>query len=91
MRILIAIFISLLTIAPAMAQVGNAPPVSKKAQKYYDDAQDPLNFDRFDEGEKLLLKAVIKDSKYDTMGLIKQSIDSVSNENATRCVRYACA
>jgi hypothetical protein len=27
----------------------------------------------------------------DTIGLIKQSIKSVSNENATRCVRYALA
>jgi hypothetical protein len=32
---------------------------------------------------------VINDAPYDTMGLIKQSIESVSNDNATRCVRYA--
>jgi hypothetical protein len=41
--------------------------------------------------KKLLLKCVINDAAYDTMGLIKQSIESVSNENATRCVRYALA
>ena len=41
--------------------------------------------------KKLLLNCVIKEAHYDTMGLIKQSIESVSNENATRCVRYALA
>jgi transposase len=41
--------------------------------------------------KKLLLKCVINDAPYDTMGLIKQSIESVSNDNATRCVRYALA
>ena len=41
--------------------------------------------------KKLLLKCVINDAPYDTIGLIKQSIDSISNENATRCVRYALA
>ena len=41
--------------------------------------------------KKLLLKCVINDAPYDTMDLIKQSIESVSNENATRCVRYALA
>ena len=41
--------------------------------------------------KKLLLKCVINDAPYDTIGLIKQSIESVSNENVTRCVRYALA
>ncbi len=41
--------------------------------------------------KKLLLKCVINDAPYDTIGLIKQSIESISNENATRCVRYALA
>ena len=41
--------------------------------------------------KKLFLGSVIKEAHYDTMGLIKQSIESVSNENATRCVRYALA
>ncbi len=41
--------------------------------------------------KKLLLKSVISDAPYDTIGLIKQSIDSISNDNATRCVRYALA
>jgi transposase len=41
--------------------------------------------------KKLFLKCVINDAPYDTIGLIKQSIKSVSNENATRCVRYALA
>ena len=41
--------------------------------------------------KKLLLKCVINDAPYDTLGLIKQSIESVSNDNATRCVRYALA
>ena len=41
--------------------------------------------------KKLLLECAIKDAPYDTMGLIKQSIESVSNENVTRFVRYALA
>jgi hypothetical protein len=41
--------------------------------------------------KKLFLGKVIKEAPYDTMSLIKQSIQSVSNENATRCVRYALA
>ena len=41
--------------------------------------------------KKLLLKCVISDAPYDTMGLINQSIESVSNDNTTRCVRYALA
>jgi hypothetical protein len=41
--------------------------------------------------KKLLLKYVIKEAHYDTMGLIKQSIESMSNENAKSCVRYALA
>jgi transposase len=41
--------------------------------------------------KKLLLKCVINDAPYDTIGLIKQSIQSISNENVTRCVRYALA
>jgi transposase len=41
--------------------------------------------------KKLLLKCEINDASYDTIGLIKQSIKSVSNKNATRCVRYALA
>ena len=41
--------------------------------------------------KKLLLKCVINDAPYDTMGLIKQSIESLSNENAARCMRYALA
>ena len=41
--------------------------------------------------KKLLLQHVIKEAPYDTMGLIKQSIESVSDENVQRCVRYACA
>jgi transposase len=44
--------------------------------------------------KKLLLKCVINDAPYDTIGLIKQSIKIVSNENyenATICVRYALA
>jgi hypothetical protein len=39
----------------------------------------------------LFLGQVIKEAQYDTMNLIKQSIQSVSDENATRCVRYALA
>ena len=41
--------------------------------------------------KKLLLKCVINDAPSDTIGLIKQSIESISNDNATRCVRYALA
>ena len=41
--------------------------------------------------KKLLLKCVINDVPYGTVALIKQSIESISNENATRCVRYALA
>jgi transposase len=41
--------------------------------------------------KKMFLESVIKEAKYDTMSLIKQSIYSVSNENASRCVRYALA
>jgi hypothetical protein len=39
--------------------------------------------------KKLLLKCVINDAPYDTIGFIKQSIKSLSNENAKRCVRFA--
>ena len=41
--------------------------------------------------KKLLLQCVIKEAPYDTMRLIKQSIESISNDNAKRCVRYALA
>ena len=41
--------------------------------------------------KKLFLRSVIKEAHYDTMGLIKQSIECVSNEIATKCVRYALA
>ena len=41
--------------------------------------------------KKMFLRSVIKEALYDTMSLIKESIESVSNENATRCVRYALA
>ena len=41
--------------------------------------------------KKLFLGQVIKEARYDTMSLIKQSIQSVSDENAMRCVRYALA
>ncbi len=41
--------------------------------------------------KKLFLGQVIKEAQYDTMSLIKQSIQSVSDENAMRCVRYALA
>jgi hypothetical protein len=41
--------------------------------------------------KKFLLKFVINDAQYDTIGLIRKSIEIVSNENATRCVRYAIA
>ena len=41
--------------------------------------------------KKMFLRSVIKEAHYDTMSLIKESIESVSNENATRCVRYALA
>ena len=41
--------------------------------------------------KKLFLASVIMEAPYDTMSFIKQSIESVSDENATRCVRYALA
>ena len=41
--------------------------------------------------KKLLLQCVISEAPYDTSGLIKQSIESISDENVKRCVRYACA
>jgi transposase len=41
--------------------------------------------------KKLVLKSVINDAPYDTIGLIKQSIKSVSNENATRWVKNTLA
>ena len=41
--------------------------------------------------KKLQLQCVIKEANYDTMRLIKQSIESISNDNAKRCVRYALA
>ena len=41
--------------------------------------------------KKLLLKCVICDSPDETMGLITLSIESLSNDVATRCVRYALA
>ena len=41
--------------------------------------------------KKMLLQYMIKEAPYDTMSLIKQSIESITNENATRCVRYALA
>ena len=41
--------------------------------------------------KKLLLQRVISEAPYDTSGLIKQSIESVSDANVKRCVRYACA
>ena len=41
--------------------------------------------------KKFFLGKVIKEAQYYTMSLIKQSIQSVSDENVTRCVRYALA
>jgi hypothetical protein len=41
--------------------------------------------------KKLLLKCGINDAPYGTIGLNKQSIKSVSNQNTTRCVRYELA
>ena len=41
--------------------------------------------------KKKLLQLVIKGAPYDTVSLIKESIHSVSDENVTRCVRYALA
>ena len=41
--------------------------------------------------KKMLLHRVIKGEPYDTVSLIKESIQSVSDENVTRCVRYALA
>ena len=41
--------------------------------------------------KKMLLQRMIKGAPYDTVSLIKESIQSVSDENVTRCVRYALA
>lgn len=41
--------------------------------------------------KKMLLQRVIKGAPYDTVGLIKESIQSISDENVKRCVRYALA
>ena len=41
--------------------------------------------------KKMLLQRVIKGAPYDTVSLIKESIQSISDENVTRCVRYALA
>ena len=41
--------------------------------------------------KKMLLQLVIKGAPYDTVSLIKESIQSISDENVTRCVRYALA
>ena len=41
--------------------------------------------------KKIFLESVIKEEKYDKMSLIKQSIEFLSNEDATRCMRYALA
>jgi len=41
--------------------------------------------------KKMLLQHVIKGAPYDTVSLIKESIQSISDENVTRCVRYALA
>ncbi len=41
--------------------------------------------------KKFLPKCAINDASYEIMGLIKQSIESVSNVKATRCVRYVLA
>ena len=41
--------------------------------------------------KKMLLQLVIKEAPYDTVGLIKKSIQSVSDDNVKRCVRYALA
>ena len=41
--------------------------------------------------KKMLLKCVIEEVPYDTVSLIKESIQSISDENVKRCVRYALA
>ncbi len=41
--------------------------------------------------KKMLLQLVIKEAPYDTVGLIKESIQSISDDNVRRCVRYALA
>ena len=41
--------------------------------------------------KKYLLQHVIKGVSVDTMDLVKRSLKEVSNETATRCVRYASA
>ena len=41
--------------------------------------------------KKLLLQYVMKEVHVDTMDLIKRSLERVSRETATRCVRYALA
>ena len=41
--------------------------------------------------KKILLQLVIKEAPYDTVSLIKESIQSISDENVKRCVRYALA
>ena len=41
--------------------------------------------------KKLLLQHVISEVHVDTMDLIKWSLEKVSSETATRCVRYALA
>ncbi len=41
--------------------------------------------------KKLFLGQVIKEARYDKISLIKLSIQSVSNENVKRCVRYTLA
>ena len=41
--------------------------------------------------KKLLLQYVMKEVNVDTMDLIRRSMETVSSETATRCVRYALA
>jgi hypothetical protein len=41
--------------------------------------------------KKLLLQHVVKDVHVDTKDLIRWSMERVSGETATRCVRYALA
>ncbi len=41
--------------------------------------------------KKMLLKCVIEEVSYDTVSLIKESIQSISDDNVKRCVRYALA
>ena len=38
--------------------------------------------------KKMLLQLVIKGAPYDTVGIIKKSIQSISDDNVKRCVRY---